>query len=480
MMMNNGSFITDIINKIFTTSQELLRSVVSASLFLQRFDYFILILMILLYIVCLFTGTNIMGFVAALIIALTVIKLFFIRGQTIEFYPSSIILTGFLAICFISVLFSSYPKFSMLGFGYYALYIAFYFSVIHFFRFNRNKIVPLIFIIMFLVTFEASYALFQSFGHLEAIATWQDTSYTNQEDILSRVYGTLKPYNPNLLCGYLIVGLSSIFTVGFWAFIYKHKKTFIFAVISMLITLLAIFKTGTRGGYMGVFVMFIIAFLLINMLSKDYFSKKAQDLWKKICICLVTLGGLAIISTPAIFKRILSMFMLRGDSSTSFRMNVYKSTWEMFKDNWFTGIGCGHDTFRNMYGLYMTTGFDALSAYSIYLEIAVEAGIFALLFFLSFFILLLKSAIKFIKGNSQIEQKAIVISIIIMITGVFVHGFVDTVFFRPQLQFLFWTNIAILAVIIEENNKNKINNIQQVIINLSDFIADKVKKIKGV
>ena len=467
--MNNGNFITDIINKIFSLSQEFLRPIVSASLFLQRFDYFILLLMILLYIVSLFTGTNIMGIVASLIIAFTVLKIFFIRGQNIEIYPVNILIIGFLTICFFSVLFSTYPKFSLLGFGYYALYIAFYFSIIHFFRFNKNKIVPLIFIIMLLVTLEAGYAFIQSFQHVDAIATWQDTSYTNQEDILSRVYGTLKPYNPNLLCGYLLVGLSSVLTVSFWAFIYKHKKTFVFSILSIIITLLTIFKTGTRGGYMGLFVMFLVAFVLINIISKDYFSKKARDLWKKICVGAVTLGGIAIISTPAIFKRILSMFMLRGDSSTSFRMNVYKSSWEMFKDNWFTGIGCGHDTFRNVYGLYMTTGFDALSAYSIYLEIAVEAGIFALLFFLSFFGMLIKSAIKFIKGDNQLEQKAIVASIIIMMSGVFVHGFVDTVFFRPQLQFLFWTNIAILSVILEENNKNEINNIQRVIINLSNL-----------
>ena len=477
--MNSGSFITDIINKIFSASQEFLRPVVSASLFLQRFDYFILLLMILLYIVSLFAGTNIMGIIVSFIIALTCLKLFFIRGQTINIYPSGVILAGFLAICFISVLFSAYPKFSLLGFGYYALYIAFYYSVVHFFRFNKNKIVPVIFIIMFLITLEAGYAIIQSFHPLDAIATWQDTSYTNQEEILSRVYGTLKPYNPNLLCGYLITGMSSIFTVGFWAFIYKHKKTFIFSIISLIITILAIFKTGTRGGYMGVFAMLITAFLLVNILSKDYFSKKAQELLKKICVGIVSLGGLAIVCTPAILKRILSIFMLRGDSSTSFRMNVYKSAWEMFKDNWFTGIGCGHDTFRNMYGLYMTTGFDALSAYSIYLEIAVESGIFALLFFLLFFLVQIKSALKFIKNDKPIEQKVIVISIIVMLTGVFVHGFVDTIFFRPQLQFLFWTNIAILAVILEENNKNELNNIQQVIINLSNVITEKFKKIKG-
>ena len=228
--------------------------------------------------------------------------------------------------------------------------------------------------------------------------------------------------------------------------------------------------------------MFSVAFLLIYMLSKKHFSKNMQELWKKICAGIVALGGMAIILTPKILKRVLSIFMLRGDSSTSFRMNVYHSTWNMFLDNWFTGIGVGNETFRNMYGLYMITGFDALSAYSIYLEIAVESGIFALLIFLLFFGMLIKSSINFINNDFQIEQKVIVISILIMITGVFVHGFVDTIFFRPQLQFLFWTNIAMLSVILDENkNENAIhNNIQQVIMKLSNVVTDKVKKIKGV
>ena len=63
----------------------------------------------------------------------------------------------------------------------------------------------------------------------------------------------------------------------------------------------------------------------------------------------------------------------------------------MFKDNWLLGIGVGNQNFREIYGLYMKTGFDALSAYNIYLETAVESGIFALLAFLSFVATLLTS-----------------------------------------------------------------------------------------
>jgi hypothetical protein len=34
-----------------------------------------------------------------------------------------------------------------------------------------------------------------------------------------------------------------------------------------------------------------------------------------------------------------------------------------------------------------------------------------------------------------------------MICATMGHGFFDTIWFRPQLQFLFWTNIAFLKAI---------------------------------
>ena len=107
----------------------------------------------------------------------------------------------------------------------------------------------------------------------------------------------------------------------------------------------------------------------------------------------------------------------------------------MFKDNWLLGIGVGNQNFREIYGLYMKTGFDALSAYNIYLETAVESGIFAILAFLGFVALIIKYAIKNLKN-------IYVLAALVSITGILLHGFVDTVFFRPQIQFTFWIMVA--------------------------------------
>ena len=109
----------------------------------------------------------------------------------------------------------------------------------------------------------------------------------------------------------------------------------------------------------------------------------------------------------------------------------------MFKDNLLLGISVGNQNFREIYGLYMKTGFDALSAYNIYLETAVESGIFALLAFLGFIAFIIKYALTNLKNKY-------VLAALVSIVGILLHGFVDTVFFRPQIQFTFWIMVAVI------------------------------------
>ena len=96
----------------------------------------------------------------------------------------------------------------------------------------------------------------------------------------------------------------------------------------------------------------------------------------------------------------------------------------------------------------MKTGFDALSAYNIYLETAVESGIFALLSFISFLGVNIYKAVRFVL-NDKTTDKIFVHTALISIIGVLSHGMVDTVFFRPQIQFTFWIMVGILRVVVK-------------------------------
>ena len=147
---------------------------------------------------------------------------------------------------------------------------------------------------------------------------------------------------------------------------------------------------------------------------------------------------------------LLSIFAMIQDSSNSFRFNVYHSSVDMFKDNWLLGIGVGNQNFREIYWLYMKTGFDALSAYNIFLEIAVESGLFALIAFVGFLITLIKNSVKFILKSADTKSVIFAATALISICAVCIHGLVDTVFFRPQIQFVFWTMVAIARIIVVE------------------------------
>lgn len=306
-------------------------------------------------------------------------------------------------------------------------------------------------IIAAFVSFESFYGIFQNVFGVESISTWQDTSYVNPEDVISRVYGTLKPYNPNLLAGYLIAGFPAVIAITAILFSRKYYKTAALSFAVFLAVILAIFLTGCRGAYLALLVIFLgMALFSFRVIFIDLNIDKYKKIWNSVIAAVMLAGGAFLLVNHGILQRILSIFILRGDSSTSFRMNVYNSAIQMFQDNWICGIGVGNKVFREIYGLYMLSGFDALSCYCVFLEMAVESGIFSVIAYLLFIITLLFYGVKkFISTNNK-EYKILLFITIISIIAVMFHGFFDTIYFRPQVQYIYWTMAAILTVLVRE------------------------------
>lgn len=203
-------------------------------------------------------------------------------------------------------------------------------------------------------------------------------------------------------------------------------------------------------------------FLAIMLCFFGFLAKfiwqSGKEVLKKIFLTalgvIVAFSTCVILFVSSIRTRVLSIFAMRSDSSTSFRFNVYQSAINMVKDNWLLGIGVGNQNFREIYGFYMRTGFDALSSYSVFLELAVESGIFALFTFLAFLITLVYKSVKFILNNNDLKSSLIVLIAITSVISVMIHGFVDTIFFRPQLQFVFWTMVAFISSSLNPKNYN--------------------------
>ncbi len=430
-----------IVNKVLDYIHNYTKPLYENSIIIQNIDKIMFCLILLTFVVSTVSSSDLIGHLAIATTILTVARILIYPKDTLKVKRFELFLLAYFMIVLVSVAGSSLLYLSIKGFMKTFIYLSFYISVVHHLKHNSKNIIPILITIAGCATFESLVGMTQSFAKVDEISGWQDMSNLNPEEVITRVYGTLQPLNPNLLGGYLIVTVpAALGLCGY--FLKEHRWLFagVFGCATALICSI-LFMTGCRGSYIALFGMAIVAVLISLKVSWHKYKK----LYITISSIIASLGTFAFVACTPLRVRILSIFAMRNDSSNSFRFNVYKSSFQMFKDNWLVGIGQGNQNFREVYGLYMKTGFDALSAYNIYLETAVESGIFALIAFLGFLFSLLYDAIKYIKKSDNIKNILIVSIPLLTIIGTMCHGMVDTVFFRPQIQIVFWTMCAILS-----------------------------------
>lgn len=426
-------------NIILEKIQNFLKPLYVNSCILQNIDRLIGLNIFLVIFSSTIANSDNIGYFALFAIMLTAVKLITKTGEKFDISLADKFLLVYFVFVLISVSGSSLFYLSLKGFFKTLTYLGFYVSVIHYLKDNKDKIKSIFIAFALCASYETVFAFLQNFGAVEEISGWQDMSHLNPEEVMTRVYGTLKPYNPNLFGGYMLSIIPAFLPLPF-----INKKLFPFALICGLLSCVGLVLTGCRGAYIGFFFELMILICVVYKFLKPQL--------KKIFTMLVGFGALAvsfiIVSTASLRARIFSIFAMRSDSSNSFRFNVYNSCIQMFKDNWLLGIGCGNQNFREVYGLYMKTGFDALSAYNIYLETAVESGIFALISFICFLGANIYKSVRFILNNKNIDM-IFVLTALISLIGMLIHGMVDTVFFRPQIQFTFWILAGIIRVIVK-------------------------------
>ena len=434
-------------NSILKFTQSKTEFLYKNSLFLQNIDKLIFLSIIFVFLASICMSSDVIGFIALITIFLTFVKILTKPDEKLSVKSFEFWLLIYFMLVIVSLAGSTLFHLSLKGFFKTFTYMAFYYSMVQYLKDNKSKIPYILGVIGLCVSFEAVVGFLQNFSHVEEISTWQDVSSLNPEEVMTRVYGTLKPYNPNLLGGYFVVGIPSLYGLAAYYLADKKYRVSLVYILCALISTITLFLTGCRGSYMGMMIIMLGIFAV----SAKYLWKNYKHIYLSVVGCVVAFATMAMLFVSALRARVLSIFAMRQDSSNSFRFNVYHSSIEMFKDNWLLGIGVGNQNFREIYGLYMKTGFDALSAYNIFLEIAVESGIFALIAFLGFLITLIKNSVQFILKSEDMKNVILVSACVISVCAVCVHGMVDTVFFRPQIQFVFWTLVAILSTTLKKD-----------------------------
>ena len=285
------------------------------------------------------------------------------------------------------------------------------------------------------------YGIRQWIDKVEPLATWNDP--TSAQAGATRVYSYLG--NPNLLGGYLLPAIAfsfvAIFAWGSWA-----RKSL--AVTILLVSCACLRYTGSRGSWIG-FLALMFAMLILMWYWWRSYMPSFWRIWS-LPIAVGSLAGLlilAVVLLEPLRDRILSVFAGRQDSSNNFRMNVWMSVFDMIRDRPIFGIGPGNDVFNKIYPLYQRPRYSALSSYSVPLEIVVETGFIGLTTFLWLLLVTFNQGVLQLKRlrDAGDPQGYWLIGAMAAMVGLMGHGLVDTVWYRPQINTLWWLMVAIIA-----------------------------------
>ena len=277
----------------------------------------------------------------------------------------------------------------------------------------------------------------QLYGDPRSLARWSDANSLAEGTI--RIYSTLD--NPNLLGGFLLPTLPlALVALLRWPGLARR----LFALTSLVVGLVALVLTYSRGAWMGM----VVALAAISLFLVLRRSRSWPPLWRRLFPLLLLLGGttalvVLVAAVEPLRVRVLSLVAGREDSSNNFRMNVWSSVLAMIRDRPWLGIGPGNNAFNLIYPLYQQPKFNALSAYSIPLEWAVEAGIPGLLAGIGLFLCAVRTGLRQLGADGPLVLPAL--AAVAMFLGLAVQGLTDTIFFRPEVQLVALFGLATLA-----------------------------------
>jgi putative inorganic carbon (HCO3(-)) transporter len=392
----------------------------------------------LLFLASPFVGTGINAALVLLAFGMVMVRLLAQPDTRVEFSSLDALVILFIAVHVLATGFSPYLAASAKGVAKMIVYWLAYFSFRQVLQ-SRRAMFAVLMALFLSGTVEAAYGLYQWKIGVEPLAAWEDPETL---DPLTRVYSTLM--NPNLLAGYLL----PIFPLALTAVARWPMPFRLLPAASLLVVPLCIYFTYCRSAYVAVVVVLVIFCVMAAWLGRERLRASRSLMAASITavVGVLALCALRIATSPALQIRLLSIFTLRGHSSNSFRVNVWTGVLHMVHDNWLLGVGIGNTAFRKVYSLYMVSGFEALGAYNIFLEVLAEMGVIGLVVFTWLLVAYLsRNLLTFWVGQGESRWWAV--AVVAALVGMGVMGMVDTVFYRPAIQLQFWLLLAMTIAI---------------------------------
>lgn len=191
---------------------------------------------------------------------------------------------------------------------------------------------------------------------IETSAAWIDPAA--REEIKTRVYSVFD--NPNMLSIYLV----SVTPIVCEQFLSSRRLVWL-GSLALILTCLGL--TFSRAGWASaVFGLTMFAIL------KDK---------RLIAVLAIALVLAALLAPGVVLDRAISTVTFQ-DSSSRYRVTIWRATLRLIEDFWPSGLGLGHVPFTFVYPRYEIAGTPAAHTHNLYLQFIVETGALGLISFL--------------------------------------------------------------------------------------------------
>ena len=346
----------------------------------------------------------------------------------------------FLAVLFITSLFSFARTKSLVVWAMYFVFISFYFAIINTIR-TKEQLYGL------LRLFVISGAIVALYGVMQYVFGWTTTNAWIDEEMFEedtmRVYSTLA--NPNVLGEYLLLVLP-VSIVMFLKDKAKSLSKWVYLAVTG-IAFLCLILTQSRGCWLGFMVS---AVLFITFYEGRW--------WALVPLALC---AMPFVLPQTVIERLLSIGDM-GDSSTSYRVFIWMGAMGIVRNYFMGGIGMGEAAFAEVYPLFSYNAIIAPHSHNTFLQLLVEGGIPALSVFIAVLAVFFKNTHN---GYRLCSKKSydgtMLLGLASGVVGFLFQSMFDYTFYNYRVMAVFFMVIAItiaLSHIAKENINEKENN----------------------
>jgi len=328
----------------------------------------------------------------------------------------------FLTILFASSLFSFSPVKSLMVWAMYLVFAGFFFVMINTIR-TKEQVYAIIRV------FVIAGALVAVYGILQYVLGWNTSNAWIDEEMFEeatmRAYSTME--NPNVLGEYLLllIPLAAIFVLKKGS---SALERVAYAGVFLLGGLCMIF-TQSRGCWLGL--------ILAAAVFVTFYNGK---LW---ALAPLVLLALPFVIPETMIERMMSVGDLE-DSSTSYRVFIWKGTFRMLRDFWIGGIGMGEGAFRMVYPVYSYIGIIAPHAHNTFLQLVVEGGVGTLIIFLGMMIAFLRKVSYTFKASDKGSIDSVTaLAIESGVCGFLLQSMFDYTFYNYRMMAMFFMILAL-------------------------------------